>query len=129
MQLFKDLVAAKKRYMEDGENVVRSAIQDFFTQNPDIKTLWWTQYTPYFNDGEACVFGIGEVCGSSETKKLEDIDSYWESDELSDELYKVIYEFAKELGMVDDLLEFAFGDHCIVVATIDGFEIGEYEHD
>ena len=27
----------------------------------DVKAVHWTQYTPYFNDGEACIFGTGEV--------------------------------------------------------------------
>lgn len=27
---------------------------------PHVKAVKWAQYTPYFNDGDACVFGIGE---------------------------------------------------------------------
>lgn len=29
--------------------------------NPHIKRFGWTQYTPYFNDGEECVFGAGQT--------------------------------------------------------------------
>lgn len=25
---------------------------------PEVESVRWTQYTPYFNDGEACVFGL-----------------------------------------------------------------------
>ena len=32
--------------------------QEFFKAFPEIKMIAWTQYTPYFNDGEACVFDI-----------------------------------------------------------------------
>lgn len=27
----------------------------------DVKEIHWTQYTPYFNDGDVCTFGTGEV--------------------------------------------------------------------
>lgn len=27
---------------------------------PEVRGLAWTQYTPYFNDGDSCVFGVGE---------------------------------------------------------------------
>lgn len=27
----------------------------------DVKEIHWPQYTPYFNDGEACTFSTGEV--------------------------------------------------------------------
>lgn len=37
------------------------AFVDFFDQNPLIKVIGWAQYTPYFNDGDACVFSVGEV--------------------------------------------------------------------
>jgi hypothetical protein len=28
---------------------------------PGVEAVRWEQYTPYFNDGDPCVFGIGEV--------------------------------------------------------------------
>lgn len=29
-----------------------------FAADPDVTALGWRQYTPYFNDGDACYFGI-----------------------------------------------------------------------
>jgi hypothetical protein len=29
--------------------------------DPGIESFGWRQYTPYFNDGEQCVFGVGNV--------------------------------------------------------------------
>lgn len=29
--------------------------------DPIVHSLRWNQYTPYFNDGEPCVFGVGEM--------------------------------------------------------------------
>lgn len=27
-----------------------------------VEAVRWTQYTPYFNDGDACTFGVGQFC-------------------------------------------------------------------
>lgn len=43
-----------------GLDSVSKFFSEFFDQNPTIYGIWWTQYTPYFNDGDACVFGVGE---------------------------------------------------------------------
>ncbi len=29
---------------------------ELFTNNPDLKSFSWTQYTPFFNDGDVCKF-------------------------------------------------------------------------
>ncbi|MFC9995776.1 hypothetical protein [Nocardia sp. NPDC127526] len=28
---------------------------------PEVEAVRWTQYTPYFNDGDVCEFGTGEI--------------------------------------------------------------------
>lgn len=56
-----ELKKAKAEYdavmKKKGEKVVRASIKEFFTIHPEVKALRWTQYTPYFNDGEPCIFG------------------------------------------------------------------------
>lgn len=56
------LIAAKEAYTamvrEKGQEVVREVFTDFFNANPNVHSVWWRQYTPYFNDGEACVFNV-----------------------------------------------------------------------
>lgn len=37
------------------EQLVRPLLED-----PNIHSFGWTQYTPYFNDGETCYFGVHE---------------------------------------------------------------------
>jgi hypothetical protein len=43
-----------------GKEAITEGFTPLFTANPSIQGIVWTQYTPYFNDGEACVFGVGE---------------------------------------------------------------------
>ncbi len=35
----------------------------FFDKYPEVKEIKWRQYTPYFNDGEPCEFGVNELNG------------------------------------------------------------------
>jgi hypothetical protein len=35
--------------------------KSFFEAAPEIKAVIWSQYTPYFNDGDECIFGINEM--------------------------------------------------------------------
>lgn len=45
---------AAQRPLEDLEPLIRAVLDD-----PYIHSFGWTQYTPYFNDGEPCVFSVG----------------------------------------------------------------------
>lgn len=43
------------------EQVMTEATATLFDNHPIVEEIWWTQYTPYFNDGDACEFGVGEM--------------------------------------------------------------------
>lgn len=47
---------AKQKPIEELEPLLRAVIDD-----PTIESLGWSQYTPYFNDGDTCTFGVGDV--------------------------------------------------------------------
>lgn len=34
--------------------------KDIFESIPEVSSFSWTQYSPYFNDGDECVFGVNE---------------------------------------------------------------------
>lgn len=34
--------------------------KSFFERFPEVYCVCWTQYSPYFNDGEPCRFGVNE---------------------------------------------------------------------
>ena len=41
-----------------GRDDINEFFAPIFTANPALKAVKWTQYTPYFNDGEPCVFSV-----------------------------------------------------------------------
>lgn len=58
-------------------------VKEFFVVAPNIKAVGWTQYTPYFNDGEECVFSVGDVwiCTSDDANELSEVSyGYYDGD-------------------------------------------------
>lgn len=59
-----ELAELQKAYREavesKGQAVLDYLFKDLFDSAPSVEGVVWEQYTPYFNDGDACVFSIGE---------------------------------------------------------------------
>lgn len=115
---------------------------------PNVHSVKWTQYTPYFNDGEPCIFRVNEVgvrLDPAPVDAEEDYDEYLDSYEMvkypngyrgepvpipgCESVWPVVTELNEALPHLEDFLEESFGDHATVVATQAGFEVEFYEHD
>ncbi len=59
---FDNMIAEQKKiktkFQSEGQAITKETFKEFFDVNPGITAVIWTQYTPYFNDGEPCVFGL-----------------------------------------------------------------------
>lgn len=145
-KLFDELTALKKAYDDKlasaGEDAVKEVFKEFFDTHSNVESVYWTQYTPYFNDGDPCYFSVhdfhlslsDEESGEDEDDEDEDYDDYemsaWSLSRSNDEKLKKLGEDLGNLSDIpDDVLEQVFGDHCKVVATRDGFDVREYSHD
>lgn len=91
--------------------------RDIFTKYPNLFSFSWRQYTPYFNDGDACYF---RAC-------TDDIDVITDDEDESEKISDDISEF---LSLFDnDSLQYLFDDHVIVTVTRDaGVEKRDYTH-
>lgn len=115
-----------------------------------IKGLIWAQYTPYFNDGDECVFSVHSVNlitgdpaeaeyygdGCCEMwSDWEDTQKYYAEELAAAGVTKEQYEAARDLAgklesaAYEDVLRQAFGDHVVVKVTADGVEVDHYDHD
>lgn len=117
-----------------------------FEANPKLESFSWTQYTPYFNDGETCEFSantdyitVTDVDGNEE----EEVSSWsvrhysekgtdWQGNPYTPselELAGVAAcEFLAEFEDEDFLM--MFGDHTRVTVFRDGrVESDDYDHD
>jgi len=112
-----------------------------------VEAVRWEQFTPYFNDGDACEFGAQELdvkfVGEDNAGDYEDgFVSGWY---LGYENAKGEYPYRPEtatleqakafnaakpnLDRYEDVLRENFGDPAQVTATTDGFSVEFYEHD
>lgn len=110
---------------KEREALFHEAARLVMKAHPLLGQFSWRQFTPYFNDGDACYFRVDEEY-EAETVEGKDL---WE-------LPKAVYEPVAEdinsaLGILndDDCLRI-FGDHSKVIVTRDGAGVYGYEgHD
>ena len=120
--------------------VLEEMAKDVFAAHPILASFGWRQYTPYFNDGEPCVF-------SAQTE-YPDIKFTSRPDAEDNEFYdkrkyaKPVEAFPSTpedvagcavvdmLGVFDEAELLAlFGDHQRVTVDRAGVTVEEYEHD
>lgn len=104
-----------------------------------VEAIKWTQYTPYFNDGDALEFGIQDlqvkISGWPEDGGEDGFYDLWELKYVAEQDGLTIPEGltdALKLWDTQHLEKVAlknFGDHAQVTATPEGFEVEYYEHD
>lgn len=120
-----------------GEAELKKTFAALFEQYPDIKAVRWHQYTPYFNDGEECVFSVDNVYLRT-ANTPEDAGDYedgfedgYDLKDRSKELHSVCDDLNKLIGAREmrDIVKNVFGDHVQVTVTPKKIEIEEYEHD
>ena len=47
---------------EKSKELMKEAFRDFLSKYDEVvENIYWTQYTPHFNDGESCEFGVNDV--------------------------------------------------------------------
>lgn len=136
---------------EQVKPMLRSTFEELFGKYPDLVAYRWTQYTPHFNDGDACVFHFGaayaKIEGKDDYADCEDGFTYVEEFPvegcewaikhnepqhmfISKEMSSDLNDVESALQGMEDALEMVFGDHCQVTIGRDlEVEIEEYDHD
>lgn len=57
------------------KGVMKDVFGKIFETYPFVTCIAWTQYTPYFNDGEECIFGVNEA-NYTTSEKWQDMSPY-----------------------------------------------------
>lgn len=110
-----------------------------------IEAIRWRQYTPYFNDGDACEFGIHDIevkpvgsdpdAGDYSDGFIDHWSLGYYADKRGDDRMRELKEATADLnkavagGEFYDVLLDAFGDHANVTVTTEGITVDFYEHD
>lgn len=123
-----------------GQVALKEAFTELFAAYPVLKAVKWTQYTPYFNDGDTCEFGVHEFYSQIDgvvSKYGKDADggegyvSSWDLEGEAKEKAAPMLDAVRSLAKLipKDVMLASFGDHVEVVATREGFQVDEYSHD
>jgi len=161
-QLISDQAELHRKFQEQAQALFKEITKEFFDKNPGITGVVWTQYTPYFNDGDTCEFRVGdptftnapidELSSISYGEYDGDTEGVWAAENISYVLtsdrdwYKEDAALIRASGGVDvescdlfnkavcsgemeDIMKAMFGDHAKVIATRDGFEVEEFDHE
>lgn len=145
----KSVRAQMRQLAQDrGKPMILEALQPLWDLGVDV--VRWRQYTPYFNDGDACEFSVGDpyvllsgakdVIGDYEDGFLSSWDfKYYKEDEFPnhtkeqlDKVAEALEVFAKAICSTDvePFMEDLFGDHAEVTVYADGrFDVDDYSHD
>lgn len=132
MPTYDDLAKMKADYHSALEAGAKEAIRDrfasLFAAYPDVEGVRWTQYTPYFNDGEPCVFSVNSpdilLVGGDPDEEDEEGGWYYCHGGYGDR------HPAYEMAQIDDDIARCLGDHVQVTIRRDmTMTIGEYDHD
>lgn len=138
-----------QRPLEELRPILRAVLDEEL-----ITEFGWRQYTPYFNDGDPCVFGVSgtwfHTVDNDADTDLEDLtlgynlsvaNRRWNDRALKwDEVVLApnkaalhakcrTLEAAVEGGEFYNVLLEAFGDHAQVTVQRNGITVGFYEHD
>lgn len=142
-----ELDKLRKEYTVTFRNEFHGIIKAFFEDVPEIQAVVWSQYTPYFNDGDPCTFSVYDRYYVTKNFDIENRDRpyNYEDDEeygtiqtyswsekpdiVSQETFDKIKKFDSIIEENEDLLEELYGDHCAVYLTKETVVVDEYVHD
>jgi len=126
-------------------------LASLFEAHPNVKSVQFQAYTPYFNDGEECTYrcnadsctfnGYEEYADSEIEADGEDINANAQKTQYSNgrdvtnpnynkEAKMAVDEFQKELGSIkDEIWKMVVGDHVSVNITPESITITTVEYD
>lgn len=129
--LKKKITEARNTLEREAKGALKEAFIEFFDENPTVESIRWQQYTPHFNDGDACTFGVYDFTFSTKESIKEgsgdDEDGYEYTWHPETPEARAVSKFRKAVDL-DEAFEAAFGDHAQVTATRKGFDVEEFEH-
>lgn len=151
-KLIEEQRALRVKFQETAQALFKETTKQFFDNNPGVTAILWTQYTPYFNDGDTCEFRVNDVYfTNANSEQMDEVsgwgeyggedDAVWSETAWGFKYHKdrhfegIKVEDANQFsdligsGDMEDVMKEMFGDHVRVVATREGFDVQEYDHE
>lgn len=143
----------KKELHKKSEQAFFEGAKKIFESCPDLKSVSWTQYTPYFNDGDTCEFSVHtdylEINGDyddrsgilsptivvnrgtwSNTSRTYENRVEKPNPDYNQPLAEAVDKVHQFLNVFnEDFYKDQFGDHVKITLTPEGVDTEEYEHE
>ncbi len=137
---FKHLLTLKQQYEAELTKFGAGAFfqmykEELFNVYPEVRAVRWTQYTPYFNDGDPCVFNVHDI-----SLLIDGLESQFKGDDegfvyhyYCNEEHSEIVKTALQLhgSVPSDVFLHVFGDHVEITIYRDSPSpnVKECQHD
>jgi len=149
----KEINELKKELHKKSEEAFFKGAKQIIDSCPDLESISWNQYTPYFNDGDTCEFSASTDYLKVNGDYAEDGDSLrptivvnngtWNREKrvyegrieqpnpnYNQPLAEAVDKMTEFLGIFDDdFYKSQFGDHVTVTITADGVDTEDYDHE
>lgn len=142
-----DLLKMKEEMKAKMKAQFDSVVKNFFKVVPKMKAITWVQYSPYFNDGDECIFHVRSVSVLNFVPEY--FSRYYEDDISEDNKEKIVVgdysNFNEELLSAEeleackavqnfiseneDLMYDLYDNHVAIRITESGTEVNDYDHD
>lgn len=128
--------AAKKFFTDE--------CKELFVKHLKLQSFSWNQYTPYFNDGDECIFSVNRDSldikyGDEDFEEISDYtirSDYYEQErrregkEPAEGLAAAFTDISATLNTLEeDDFRMMFGDHVKVTVSAAGTDVNDYHHD
>lgn len=138
------MIELEQEMQNAGKTFFTNAAQDLFDKYPELDEFSWTQYTPYFNDGDECIFSVHSdypegVVNGERVDELTKSYGTWDSvnrkyiPKAESELTledRIGEDLTTLLGAVPtNTMKQMFGDHVKVTVNREGIVVEDYDHD
>lgn len=120
----------RKVQLAENKKLFMEAVNELFDEHKELMGIRWRQYTPYFNDGDTCVFRVGSLfIATKPVSELEKLEEDGEDDDMGDygDGFLSTYHFRENPALVEDIdslenfmghaedcLQEMFDDHVVV---------------
>ena len=128
------LVDAKMQYQSMVKTCIEQGAEILFKEYPQLQTICWYSYTPYFNDGDPCEYTLNGAWYTTLTIKQIEEDGklvnqdFDDGEEVGGRSAHMV-EFDKILHENSDVVEIAYGTYSKVFITRNGTTILEYDYE
>lgn len=93
----------RDQYRAESQKAFEEALRDFFLSHPEINSIGWQQYAPYFNDGDVCSFSV-----HSDSCSINGIDRWDGASDFDDKIYREVGDLIEILD--NDVAQELYGN-------------------